>query len=188
MEELYKKSAPEWRSWLASHYDKSKGVWLVFYKKDSGKPTLEYEEAIEEALCYGWVDSIIRKIDDQRYARKFTPRKDESKWSELNKKRVRKLIREKRMADPGLNKVKIAQKNGMWDKPDRPQISFELPEDFKLALNDNSTAGEHFNRLAPSYQKQYIGWISVAKRAETREKRIAESIRLLERGEKLGMK
>jgi len=185
---LYFKTTKEWRAWLGENHDKEAELWLIFYKKETGKPTLEYEAAVEEALCFGWVDSIIKKIDEQQFARKFTPRKDDSKWSPLNKSRVERLIKSGRMTKIGLAKIETAKANGMWDQPDRPEISFDLPEDFQLALEENQQAGIFFKQLAPSYKKQYIGWIQVAKRAETRAKRIKESIELLAKGEKLGMK
>ena len=188
MDEIYFKNAAEWRTWLAGNHNKFPGIWLVFYKKETGKPTLVYEHAIEEALCYGWVDSIIRKIDEEKYVRKFTPRKDNSKWSESNKKRVERLIKQNCMAEPGLSKVAIAKENGMWDKPDRPQISLELSKEFKSALDKNHRAKQNFEDLASSYQKHYIAWIVVARKPETQTKRIKESIRLLESGEKLGLK
>ncbi len=156
MEELDFKITAEWRNWLAGNHNKSSGIWLVFYKKETGKPTLIYEQAIEEALCYGWVDSIIRKIDEQKYARKFTPRKNNSNWSESNKKRVARLINQSRMTKPGLHKVAIAKQNGMWEKPDRPQISFELPEEFKSALDKNHKAKQNFTALASWRSKRIL--------------------------------
>ena len=188
MEELYFKSANEWRAWLVSIYDKSSGIRLVYYKKESTLPTMAYEESIEQALCFGWVDSIIRKIDDDKYSRKFTPRKDKSKWSESNKNRVARLIKDKQMMSPGLAKVKIAKSNGMWHKPDRPQIVSEIPVEFKTALLNNKKAKQNFDALASSFQRHYIAWIAMAKKSETRERRINEAIQLLEKNEKLGLK
>lgn len=188
MEQLYFKSAADWRGWLKANHDQSNGIWMVFYKKETGKPTIEYETAVEEALCYGWIDSIIKKIDEEKYVRKFTPRKDDSMWSAVNKKRVEKLIKEKRMSGTGLAKVETAKANGQWDKPDRPVISFELHAEFKSALDQNPKARAFFEQLAPSYKKHYMGWIAAAKQEKTREKRIQESIALLEKGKKLGMK
>lgn len=188
MQQLYFPYASEWRKWLAANHDKSEGVWLVFYKKETGEATMTYDEAVEEALCFGWIDSIIKKLDERRYMRKFTPRKDKSKWSAYNKRRVAKLIKAGRMMQVGLAKVETAKQNGMWEKPDRPQIPVELPADFETALSQIPQAQENFEALAPSYQKQYIGWITVAKRAETKNKRIKEAIALLEKGEKLGMR
>ncbi len=188
MKSLYLKTLQEWRSWLQSNYDKETEVWLIFFKKDSGEPSLDYESAVEEALCFGWVDSIIKKIDESKFARKFTPRKDSSKWSAINKKRIEKLMTSGRMTPAGLSKIKAAQQRGKWNQNDRPAINFALSEDFIKALNQNRKAKEFFENLAPTYQKQFIGWINIAKRQETKEKRIRASILLLEKGEKLGLR
>jgi uncharacterized protein YdeI (YjbR/CyaY-like superfamily) len=161
---------------------------LVFYKKETSKPTVAYEAAVEEALCFGWIDSIIKKIDAERYARKFTPRSDKSNWSQLNKKRVNKMIKQGRMTEVGLAKIKTAKKTGLWNKNGRPQISLEIPPEFANALARNKKAKENYDKLAPSYRKFYIGWIATAKRPETKKRRISESIALLEKGQKLGLK
>jgi uncharacterized protein YdeI (YjbR/CyaY-like superfamily) len=188
LENIYFQNTQGWRKWLELNHHKSAGVWLVFYKKESGKPTLDYEEAVEEALCFGWIDSIIKNVDEQQYLRKFTPRKSESKWSDLNKKRVQKMIELGRMTKAGAAKIEAAKKSGWWDKPDLPEISIKMPEEFHLALGKNRKAKTFFDQLAASYQKQYILWIQMAKRAETRERRIKEAIDLLTKGEKLGLK
>ena len=186
--QLYFKTSDEWRQWLKSHHDKENEVWLIFYKKGTGKPSMEYEASVEEALCFGWIDSIIKKINDEIYVRKFTPRKDNSLWSELNKERAARLIRSKRMTEIGLAKIERAKRNGQWDKPDRPEIPWDMPGEFRRALDQNKKAKTFFNQLAPTYQKHFMGWIQVAKRPETREKRIRECIGLLEKGQKLGLK
>jgi len=188
MKEVYVKNRKEWREWLSENHDRETGVWLIFYKKGIAKPTLEYEDSVEEALCFGWIDSIIKKIDKEKYARKFTPRKPASRWSELNKKRVEKMIKAGLMTPFGLEKINEAQKSGLWEKTERPRLSFEMPPEFAEALENNPKAKENFEKLAPSYQKQYLGWIEVAKQPETRKKRIKESISLLKKGEKLGLK
>ncbi len=188
MKQLYVTNRSQWRNWLSRHHIEEAEVWLIFYKKETSKPTIGYEDAVEEALCFGWIDSIIKKIDDERYARKFTPRKDDSKWSALNKKRANKMIKEGRMTDSGLAKIQIAKKTGLWDQDGRPQISLDVPPEFAKALAQNKKAKKNFDELAPSYRKQYIGWIKVAKRAETKKQRIEESLILLEKGEQLGMK
>lgn len=188
MRQLYFKTSDDWRKWLKSNHDKENEVWLIFFRKEVGKPSIEYESAVEEALCFGWIDSIIKKIDKEKYVRKFTPRKDRSKWSELNKERVARLIKNNRMTEIGLVKVEIAKSDGQWDKPDRPNIQFDIPNKFQTTLNQNRKAKENFDQLAPTYQKQYIGWIVIAKGQETKERRIRESIELLEKGEKLGLK
>lgn len=188
MDNLYFETSSDWRTWLQENHDKSSGVWLVFYKKDSGKPTLIYDESVEEALCYGWIDSVIKKIDEQSYVRKFTPRKDGSNWSDLNKKRVKKLIKEGRMTEIGMAKIEIAKQNGEWDKPDTPRRQFEMPDEFKLALEKNKKAREFFNTLTKTEKKQFITWVASAKRPETREKRIIEALDLLQKGRKLGLR
>ncbi|MBN1766447.1 MAG: YdeI/OmpD-associated family protein [Sedimentisphaerales bacterium] len=188
MKELYVKTRAQWRGWLSKNHEKSLGVWLVFYKKGTGKATLDYEDAVEEALCFGWVDSIIKKLDDQRYARKVTPRKARSRWSALNKKRVKKVIKEGLMTKAGLAKIEQAKKSGVWQQPDRPQISGEVPEELAEALKKNKKAKAFFDQLAPTYRKQFIGWIAMAKRQETKERRVKEAITLLAKGQKLGMK
>lgn len=188
MKEVYAKTRAEWRKWLAQNHDKESGIWLVFYKKHTGISTLEYDAAVEEALCFGWIDSIIRRLDEERYARKLTPRRPGSRWSDLNKKRVANLLRQGRMTESGLAKIEEAKKSGLWRKPDRPQVSFEIPRELKRALTANGEAKAVFTQLAPTYQKQFIGWIAVAKRQETRDRRVKESIILLEQGKKLGLK
>ena len=188
MQEIYLKNRAEWRGWLAENHASHPPIWLIYYKKETGKPTLEYDESVEEALCFGWVDSIIRKLDDERFARKFTPRKETSNWSESNKQRVEKLMAAGLMTEHGLRLVEQAKQSGLWREPARPDISWDVPAGLQEALARHPKAAAFFESLAPSYRKQYIGWIAVARRPETREKRIAESISLLEKGEKLGMK
>ena len=185
---IFFETSSDWRKWLQDNHDKSPGIWLVFYKKESGKTSLTYEESVEEALCYGWIDSVIKKIDEKSYMRKFTPRKDGSNWSDLNKKRVEKLIKEGRMTEIGMAKIEIAKQNGEWDKPDSPRRQFEMTEEFKIALEKNKIAREFFNKLTKTEKKQFITWIATAKRPETREKRIQESIQLLENHQKLGLR
>jgi uncharacterized protein YdeI (YjbR/CyaY-like superfamily) len=188
MRQLYVADREQWRKWLSKNHATEAGIWLVFYKKKSSKPTISYEVAIEEALCFGWVDNIIKKIDAARYARKFTPRSDKSKWSPLNKKRAGKMIKKGRMTEAGLAKINTAKEIGLWDKDDRPRISLDIPPEFAKALARNKKAKESFDKLAPTYRKHYMGWISIAKRPETKKRRIKESIALLEKGQKLGLK
>jgi len=183
------KNRAEWRAWLAANYDKENEVWLVYYKKKTGKPFVAYDASVEEALCFGWVDSIIKKIDDTKYARKFTPRKENSKWSPSNIKRVLKLIEDGLMTKHGLKKVEAAKVSGNWDNPtQKPELTYKIPVEFVNELEKNKKAKETFDSMSPSYQKQYLGWIEVAKRSETKRKRINESIQLLSEGKKLGLK
>ncbi len=182
----------EWRSWLENYGEKKAVVWLVFFKGEAAKEGISYEAAVEEALCFGWIDSIVKKIDEERYARKFTPRKDDSKWSELNKKRANKMIKEGRMTTNGQAKIEAAKKNGRWQKNASPLHSLPapipMPGALKTALDNNPQAKVFFDRLAPSYKKQYLGWILSAKREETQLRRIKEMVDKLSRGEKLGLK
>ena len=183
------KNRAEWRAWLAAHHNNETEVWLVYYRKKTGKSSVKYGASVEEALCFGWVDSIIKKLDDTKYARKFTPRKDSSKWSTSNKKRVEKLMRDGLMTEYGLIKVDAAKRCGSWDNPvQKPELTYDMPAEFADALRENKRAQETYAHLAQTYQKQYLGWIETAKRPETREKRIRESILLLAEGKKLGLK
>jgi len=188
MKQLYVTDRDQWRDWLSQHHDTEAGIWLVFYKKATSKPTIEYDAAVEEALCFGWIDSIIKRVDGEKYVRKFTPRKDKSNWSALNRKRASKMIRARRMTDVGLAKIKSAKKTGLWDQDGRPRISLDIPREFAEALAGNKKARECFEKLAHSYSRHYLGWIAAAKRPETKKRRIDESIALLEKGRKLGMK
>jgi uncharacterized protein YdeI (YjbR/CyaY-like superfamily) len=106
----------KWRSWLEKNHSSAKGIWVIYFKKHTGKPTMTYAEAVEEALCFGWIDSLTKKLDEERYMQKFTPRKNNSNWSELNKKRVEKLIAEGKMENAGFDQIEKAKKSGKWDE------------------------------------------------------------------------
>ncbi len=187
-EELYVKNRDDWRDWLKVNHAIKKEIWLIYYKKHTGKPRIPYDDAVEEALCFGWIDSIVKKIDDEKYAQKFTPRKYTSGWSEPNKRRVERMIKLGQMTEAGMAKIRAAKKNGQWDKTVASKQIWAMPEELENALNANKKAKSYFDSLTPSYQRQYIGWIASAKRDETREKRIKEAINLLEQKQKLGMK
>ena len=189
MEERYFPDRNQWRKWLSENHQNEKEIWLVYYKKSTGRASIEYGASVEEALCYGWIDSIIRSLDGERYARKFTPRKEDSAWSESNKKRVEKLLKKGLMTEHGLKLVEAAKRNGMWDKEiHRPRLTFEMTPEFILALTSNPGAKNTFESLSTTDKKQYLAWIETARRPETRARRIAESMRLLEEGKKLGLK
>ncbi len=185
---LYVTSRDDWRAWLRRNHDTKKEVWLIYYKKQTGKPSIPYDDSVEEALCFGWIDSIIKKIDDEKFARKFTPRKAKSKWSEANKKRAKRMMKEGKMEEAGLARIMEAKKGGEWFKTAPVTKELVIPLYVKEALAKNKKALDNFNNLAKSYKRQYIGWIAGAKMEETRRRRIAEAIRLLEKNEKLGMK
>jgi uncharacterized protein YdeI (YjbR/CyaY-like superfamily) len=184
------KTAAAWRAWLERNHAREKEICLIYYKKASGKKSVTYEEALEEALCFGWIDSIVNRLDDERYMQKWTPRNAESIWSAANKARIKKLIAQGRMAEPGLAKIEAAKRNGSWNKLsdiDRIGRTSEIPEDLRSALAGNPPAQEKFERLAPSQKKLWAWWILSAKKPETRERRIAETVKGIAGGRRPGM-
>jgi len=178
----------DWRLWLKENHNREKEIWLVYYKKHTGKPRVPYDDAVEEALCFGWIDSIVRRIDDETYMQKFTPRKARSNWSDSNKKRVEALIGTGAMTKAGLEKIDVAKINGAWDNVITAARSFEMPGELENALGKNKSAKDFFESLSPSCQRQYIGWIASAKKEVTKQKRIKEAMNLLSKKQKLGMK
>jgi uncharacterized protein YdeI (YjbR/CyaY-like superfamily) len=187
-EELYMTNRSSWRSWLEKNHDRKKEAWLIFYKKHTGKSSIAYGDAVEEALCFGWIDSIVKKIDDEKFARKFTPRKPGSKWSESNKKRADKMITQGKMTGAGLELVNEAKKRGEWSTASLSRNSKAIPAYIEEAIRSNEKASGNFRKLALSYKRQYVGWVDSAVKEDTRKRRLAEVIRVLERNEKLGMK
>jgi len=187
-EKIYFTSRPEWRRWLEKNHSNFDGIWFIYYKEPTGKSSVSYEDSVDEALCYGWIDSIIKKIDKDKYARKFTIRRENSKWSESNKRRVKKLIDSGLMTDAGMLKINAAKSNGKWDEVIKIPAFKELHPEFKIALSKNETAKNNYFNLAQSYRRQYIGWISSAKKTETRSKRITEALELLKNNQKLGLR
>lgn len=165
----------KWRAWLENNHTRSPGVWLVFYKKSAGKPTVLYDEAVEEALCFGWIDSLMKPVDEQRYRQLFTPRKAKSRWSEPNKKRVARMITARLMTEVGMEKIRAAKKDGSWAHMTAPD-SLVVPPDLRKALNADKRAKESFERMPPGRKRQLLGWIHDAKRPETRQRRIAQAV------------
>ena len=172
----------QWRIWLTKHHASSPGVWLVFYKAHTGVKSIPYEDAVREALCFGWIDSLIKRLDDDRYALKVTPRQPTSKWSEKNRKRWTELEAAGQLTSAGL--AAAPTENTYAPKPVIP----ELPVYIARALKGNSKAWKFFQELAPTHRRNYVVWIHIAKRPETRARRIRESISLLAAGKKLGLK
>ncbi len=174
--QLYVTNRADWRAWLETNYSTEKEVWLIHYKKHTGKLSIPYEDAVEEALCFGWIDGLLRRIDDEKYILRYSPRQKKSVWADSNKKRVEKLIKQGRMTEAGLAKVGQAKENGEWDKAMTREDVPSIPPDLKKALAANRNAMKNFSNFAPSYQKQYIWWITSAKKEGTRAKRIDETI------------
>jgi uncharacterized protein YdeI (YjbR/CyaY-like superfamily) len=176
------RSREEWRGWLERHHASSAGIWIVRHKKHTGIMSLAYEDLVSEALCFGWIDSLIKRLDGNRYAIKVTPRKRTSQWSDANRKRWRQLKDAGRLAAPGLAACPTA--NRYAAKPKIP----ELPSYLRKALKANITAWKFFRTLSSRNRRDFVVWIHTAKRPETRERRIRESIALLAGGKKLGLK
>ena len=181
------KSRRDWRKWLAANHATAQEIWLIFYKKHTREPGLSYEEAVEEALCFGWIDGILKRIDDRKHTIRFSPRRRNSIWSQQNKKRVHQLIEAGRMTEAGLVKVREAKANKQWEKAALREDATQVPPELAAALTENEKARRHFATLAPSYRKQFIYWVTSAKRDQTRQKRIAETVRLLALGKRPGM-
>lgn len=176
---LYFKNATEWRNWLHENHATSKGVELVFYKVSSDSESMRWEEAVQVAICYGWIDSTVRRIDEEKRKQAFSPRKDKSVWSKLNKTYIERLISENLMHQSGLDKIEIAKQNGTWESLDAVE-NHEIPADLELAFAKNKTAFANYNNFSPSYRKSYLYWLNQAKREETRKTRIEEIVRLCE--------
>lgn len=171
----------QWRRWLERHHAASTGIWLVFHKAHTGVAAVPYEDAVREALCFGWIDSLIKRLDADRYARKFTPRKPESSWSAINRRRWTELRDAGRLAAAGL---RLAPTDRISAPPPIP----DLPADAADVLRTDARAWRTFQGLPPSHRRHYVGWIQMAKRPETRERRIREAIALLRVGKPLGLK
>ena len=184
---LYVTTRQQWCKWLEENHTTQNEIWLIYYKKHTGKPRIPYEDAVEEAICFGWIDSLIKKIDDEKYMQKYTPRNDNSIWSEINRKRAEKMIAEGKMTPFGLKKIDAAKKNGQWKKACSSTRKIEMLSELERALKVNDTAWLNFNNFADSYKNMYIGWVSAAKRETTRQRRIKEVVRRSERNQKPGM-
>ena len=187
-ETLYVPTPAAWRDWLARNHDRIDHIWLVFYRKQTGQPTLTYDQAVEEALCFGWIDGIKKKIDDQRYTYRFTPRRPGSNWSDVNKKRVARLIADGRMTPAGLAVLDFDPSTVDPDAPPVRRPVPDLPDDLEQALQTDARAWAAYQRLAPSHKRQYLGWVLSARKPETRQRRMAEVIAELSQGRKLGLK
>jgi uncharacterized protein YdeI (YjbR/CyaY-like superfamily) len=168
-------SRAAWRGWLDTNHSSSTGAWVVVHKKDSASPRLLLEDAVEEAICFGWIDSRLHPLDDDRFKLWFSPRKPTSIWSQNNRNRVAALKSKGLMAPAGLAAVEIAQDNGAWTSL-VPIDNLEIPPDLEEALDDKPAAREHFDAFTDSTKKMILHWIDTAKRQDTRNKRIRETV------------
>ena len=177
------RSRRQWRNWLQEHHGSVSEVWLVLHRRHTRKSSVSYDGLVEEALCFGWIDSIVKRLDNDRYARKFTPRKPDSRWSTINRRRYADLKARGLLAAPGLARAPTSRSG---DAP-RPALA-SLPRYIEEGLKADPRAWKFFERLAPSYRRACVGWIDSAKREETKAKRLREFVSRLAAGQKLGLK
>ncbi len=176
---IHPKTRAEWRAWLEQNHIQAEGIWLISYKKATGKPRMEYDEIVEEALCFGWIDSKPNKLDEERSLLWVAPRKEGSGWSKLNKERVARMIAGNQMSPAGMKKIDAAKQDGSWNALDAIE-NLEIPHDLETAFANYQSARKNFDAFPRSVKRGILEWIANAKRAETRSKRINETARLAE--------
>ena len=182
---FYARNRREWRAWLAKHHRTAPEIWLVYYKKASGKPRIPYNDAVDEALCYGWIDSILKSIDSRCFAQRFSPRRPTSKLSDMNRERVRRLIAAKRMTQAGLASISHAFDHKRDTKKKLPAT---IPADILRALKQDPTVWKHFQRFPESYQRIRIGWIAAARaRREVLQQRLRYFLKMTAQNKRFGM-
>ena len=177
-------SSKEWRKWIAENHAKSNGVWLRFFKKDSGEKTVTYSEALEEALCYGWIDGQAKKYDAESYIQKFTPRRPKSIWSKRNTEKAERLIQEGKMKKAGMQQVELAKADGRWQQAYDSSKNMKVPEDFLQQLLKNKKAKTFFDGLNKANQYAIAWRLQTAKKPETREKRLKQILEMMSEGKK----
>lgn len=175
---LYVRNREEWRKWLENNSGTAREIWLIYYKKHTKKPTISYDDAVEEALCFGWIDSTVRRIDEERYMQWYLPRKKSSQWSLLNKQRAEKMISEGKMTEKGMLLIEEAKKNGSWQKAYTTQGIMNQPADLVVALSKNTIALRNFKNFSQGLKNRYILYINDAKKPETRVRRINKIVEL----------
>ena len=183
IEKFYPKSRQEWREWLQDNHDKKQSVWLIYYKKNSNIPTVIYSEAVDEALCFGWIDSKSKPIDEHKFMQFFSRRKPNSVWSRVNKEKIERLTNEGLMTEAGYEIIEIAKQNGSWTILDEAE-ALVIPDDLDKEFQKRKNAKEYFLSLSRSDKRNILQWLVLAKRQETREKRIAEIVELADKNQK----
>ena len=182
---FYAQNAREWRAWLAKHHRRAPEIWLIYYKKGSGKPRIPYNDAVDEALCYGWIDSTLKPIDDKKYAQRFSPRRKTSRLSEMNKERVRRLIKAGRMTRFGLTSIAHTFDHR---HDTRARLPHTVPADIARALKRVPGVWRNFQRFPASYKRIRIGWIDAARhRPEVMHQRLAYFIKMTRHNNRFGM-
>jgi uncharacterized protein YdeI (YjbR/CyaY-like superfamily) len=191
-EQIRFRDREEFRKWLTINHEKSNGIWILFYRKHVKIENISYNEVLEEALCFGWIDSLIKKVDSDTYARKVTPRTDTKKWSEINKRKVVELIKSKKMTMAGLNKIDVYIRTGKveWEftKSEPKKESIVIPGFMLEEFSKHEPALTNFEKLSATFKRHYVLWITSAKKTETIKKRLKESVGLLKNNEKLGLR
>jgi len=180
-------SKDQWRAWLEENHAREKEAWLVILKNHVARPGVHYEDAVEEAVCFGWIDGSMKPVDAETYILRFSPRKSRSIWSVSNQRRVEKLIDQGRMTEAGMAKVREAKENGEWEAAIRREDTSSLPENLEQALAGNASAQKNFDRLPPSQKKQYLYWIASAKTEKTRQRRIQKIVERSANDERTGV-
>jgi len=181
---IHFKAADAWETWLAEHHQTALGIWIKFAKKASGIPTVVYAEALQVALCYGWIDGQVRRLDDRYYLQRFTPRTRRSKWSKINCGHATRLIDQGRMKPPGIRQIEAAKADGRWDAAYDSSKSATVPPDFRKVLKQHPAAEKCFSALSSRNHYAILYYIQDAKRPETRARRIAKFITMLLEGKK----
>jgi uncharacterized protein YdeI (YjbR/CyaY-like superfamily) len=174
---LYFPTDIEWRKWLEKNHASYDGVYLIFYKVASNEPSMRWEEAVKVAICYGWIDSTVKRIDEERRKQHFTPRKTKSVWSKLNKTYIEQLIADNLIHASGLKSIEVGKKNGSWDALNDVDNEV-IPPELRIAFSAHPIAFKNYKNFAPSYRKSYLYWLHSAKREITRLKRVEEIIAL----------
>lgn len=181
-------SRDEWRSWLMENHAREAEVWLVYYKKHTGKASVTYIESVQEALCFGWIDGIKKSIDAETYTHRFTPRRPASKWSITNIRLAKELIEKGKMTAPGLKAFEQRQEYDVEALEAQRAGAEILTAETESQLKPHRQAWDNFKRLSPGYRRQYVMWLQTAKRPETRKKRLKQAVALLAQNKHLGMK
>lgn len=179
----YAKNRKKWRSWLQKHHKSEKGIWLIYYKKHTGRASISYTDAVEEAICFGWINGQIKKIDDDKYMQRFTPRKPKSLWSVINIERAKKMIELGLMTEFGL---KVLEEGTKTEERIPSSRNFTVPPYLKTALSKSKKALNNFRSFSPSAQLAYVYWVTTAKTEETRQKRIEKTVERLSMKKKFG--
>jgi len=173
---LFFKNRSEWRDWLENNHSEEKEAWLVHYKKSSGKTHLSHSDGVEEAICFGWIDGILKKVDEEKYVLRYSPRKAGSVWSKINKEKAERMIEAGKMSPSGISAVKEAKKRCLWDSAYTNKKRDKIPQELKQAFLKEPTAWKYFNSFANTYRNMYVGWVTGAKTEETKRKRIKEIV------------